>query len=308
MWSDIIGILSYLNTITLWNITGTDASGKITILNSISITDVAISLLSIVLMVILTKNIPGLLEVTLNKFATTKNASYSIKTILTYIIITTCTIVCLGHLGVTWDNLQWLVAALSVGLGFGLQEIFGNFVSGLILLFERPIRLGDIVTIGDVSGTVTRIRIRATTIMQFDKKELIVPNKKFITESLTNWTLSDTVTRIEISVGVSYNENLDIVQRNLLDIANKCPYVAKEPAPKAYFMRFGDSNLDHSLYVYVNTISERYPAINYLNKAIYNRFKDLNIEIAYNQIDMYIKNVKTEQEIKIDATPREEKK
>ena len=247
----------------MWNITGTDASGKITILNSISITDVAISLLSIVLMVILTKNIPGLLEVTLNKFATTKNASYSIKTILTYIIITTCTIVCLGHLGVTWDNLQWLVAALSVGLGFGLQEIFGNFVSGLILLFERPIRLGDIVTIGDVSGTVTRIRIRATTIMQFDKKELIVPNKKFITESLTNWTLSDTVTRIEISVGVSYNENLDIVQRNLLDIANKCPYVAKEPAPKAYFMRFGDSNLDHSLYVYVNTISERYPAIKY---------------------------------------------
>ncbi len=301
MWSDIIGILSYLNTITLWNITATDAAGKISIIKSVSITDVVISIFCIVLMVIMVKNIPGLLEVTLNKFATTQNASYSTKTILTYIIIGVCLVISMGKLGVTWDNLQWLVAALSVGLGFGLQEIFGNFVSGLIILFERPIRLGDIVTIGDISGTVTKIRIRATTILQFDKKELIVPNKKFITESLTNWTLSDTMTRIEIKVGVGYSSDVELVQKTLLDIANECPYVMKDPAPKAYFISFGDSNLDHTLYVYIKTIAERYLALNYLNKTIFNKFNELNIEIAFNQIDMYIKNINSDQEIKIQT-------
>lgn len=93
-----------------------------------------------------------------------------------------------GSLGVSWDKLQWLAAALSVGLGFGLQEIFGNFVSGLIILFERPVRIGDTVTIGTYSGTVSKIRIRATTITDFDRKEVIIPNKAFVTERLINWS------------------------------------------------------------------------------------------------------------------------
>ena len=111
------------------------------------------------------------------------------------------------------DKLQWLAAGLTVGLGFGLQEIFANFVSGLIILFERPIRIGDTITIGTFSGSVSKIRIRATTITDFDRKEVIIPNKAFVTERLINWSLSDTITRVLIKVGVAYGSDLDKVKR-----------------------------------------------------------------------------------------------
>ena len=120
----------------------------------------------------LIRNLPGLLEVlVLSRLNMRQGASYAITTILNYIIIAVGAMTVFGSLGVSWDKLQWLAAALSVGLGFGLQEIFGNFVSGLIILFERPVRIGDTVTIGSFSGTVSKIRIRATTITDFDRKE-----------------------------------------------------------------------------------------------------------------------------------------
>jgi potassium efflux system protein len=115
----------------------------------------------------------------------------------------------LGTLGVSWMHLQWMAAALSVGIGFGLQEIVANFVSGLIILFERPIRVGDTVTVGDTDGVVTKIRIRATTIRNWDRKELLVPNKEFVTGRLLNWSLSDPVTRIVLVVGVAYGSDVD---------------------------------------------------------------------------------------------------
>jgi potassium efflux system protein len=108
----------------------------------------------------------------------------------------------LNTIGAQWSQLQWLVAALGVGIGFGLQEIVTNFISGLIILFDRPVRVGDIVTVGDTDGVVTKIRIRATTIRNWDRKELLVPNKEFITGRLLNWSLSDQMTRVVIIVGV----------------------------------------------------------------------------------------------------------
>ena len=110
-------------------------------------------------------------------------------------------------IGIGWSSIQWLVAAIGVGLGFGLQEIFANFISGLIILFERPIRVGDVVSVGDVSGTVSRIRTRATWITAFDRKELLVPNKEFVTGQLINWTLSDAVLRLSIPVGIAYGSD-----------------------------------------------------------------------------------------------------
>lgn len=103
-------------------------------------------------------------------------------------------------IGIEWSKLQWLVAALGVGLGFGLQEIFANFISGLIILFEKPIRIGDTVTIRDLTGSITRINTRATTITDWDRKEIIVPNKAFITEQFINWSLSDSVTRVVLTI------------------------------------------------------------------------------------------------------------
>ncbi len=153
----------------------------------------------------LIRNLPGLLEVlVLSRLNMRQGTSYAITTILNYAIIAIGAMTVFGALGVSWDKLQWLAAALSVGLGFGLQEIFGNFVSGLIILFERPVRIGDTVTIGTFSGTVSKIRIRATTITDFDRKEVIIPNKAFVTERLINWSLSDTVTRVVIRLGVAY--------------------------------------------------------------------------------------------------------
>jgi uncharacterized mscS family protein HI_0195.1 len=196
-------------------------------------------------------------------------------------------------LGMSWSKLQWLFAALSVGLGFGMQEIFANFVSGIILLFERPIRVGDTVTINDVSGTVAKIRIRAITLIDPDRKEVIVPNKSFVTGQVINWALSNTVTRLVISIGVAYGSDLELVKRLLLQAANEQPSVLKDPEPRALFLSFGASTLDHELRVYVGQLSERINTIDALNRRINELFAEHNIDIAFNQLDVFIKNKDT---------------
>lgn len=303
LWSDFIVVLSYLDTITLWTVSVIDPATNLPLPKRISISDLLIAIYTITLTFLLVKNLPNILEIIiLNKFVATKNASYSIKTILIYILIAVGTSITLSKLGVGWDNLQWLIAALSVGLGFGLQEIFGNFVSGIIILFERPMRLGDLVTINNTTGFVTKIRIRATTILLEDKKELIVPNKTFITEPISNWVLSDTMTRIEVSIGAAYGSDLKQINEILLSIAKNCPYVMEKPEPIVYFTNFGDSSLDHMLYVYIKNIADRKKAMNYLNTEIYNKFNEHGIEIPFNQVEMFIKNTNSGQEIKIDQS------
>ena len=150
-------------------------------------------------------------------------------------------------IGIGWGNIQWLIAALGVGIGFGLQEIVANFISGLILLFERPIRVGDTVTVGDMSGVVSRIRIRATAITGWDRKELIVPNKEFVTGRLINWTLSDTVLRVSIPVGVAYGSDTKKAKERMLAVAKANEKVLHDPAPSVVFMGFGASSLDFDL-------------------------------------------------------------
>ena len=164
--------------------------------------------------------------------------------------MTVGTVAVLNIIGWNWSQIQWLVAALSVGLGFGLQEIVANFVSGLIILFERPVRVGDTVTVGLLTGTVTKVRIRATTITDWDRKEIIVPNKSFITEQVINWTLSDPITRIVVPVGISYGSDVELAHRVMEDTLRSLPLVLEEPQPLVYFMGFGDSSLDFKLYLY----------------------------------------------------------
>ncbi len=116
-------------------------------------------------------------------------------------------------MGIGWGDVQWLIAALGVGLGFGLQEIVANFVSGLIVLAERPIRIGDVVTVGGTTGKVARIRARATVVVDFDNKEVIIPNKTFITGPVVNWTLSSQVSRIVLKFGVAYGSDIARIQQ-----------------------------------------------------------------------------------------------
>ncbi|AVR86982.1 mechanosensitive channel MscK [Thauera aromatica] len=298
VWADLITVFAYLDNIVLYQFTAADGSSG----TPISLRDVLGALLIAGIAFILAANLPGLLEVlVLSRMKLAQGSAYAATTLLSYVIAGVGIVATFGTLGVSWDKLQWLVAALSVGLGFGLQEIFANFVSGLIILFERPVRIGDVVTIGNVSGTVSRIQIRATTITDFDRKEIIVPNKAFITGQLINWSLTDTVTRVTVKVGVAYGADLELTRRLLLQIARDNPRVLDEPAPLAFFLAFGASTLDHELRIHVRELADRNAAIDEINRAIDHLFREHGIEIAFNQMDVHIRSVADGREAKLQT-------
>lgn len=296
VWSDLVTVVSYLRDITLWQQTSTTEAGVVT--ETISLFNLIVALIIVVITYILVRNIQGILEVLIfSRVKLSQGTPYTITTLLTYILVAVGGAWAFSTLGMSWSKLQWLFAALSVGLGFGMQEIFANFVSGIILLFERPIRVGDTVTINDVTGTVAKIRIRAITMIDPDRKEVIVPNKSFVTGQVTNWALSNTVTRLVISVGVAYGSDLELVKRLLLQAANEQPSVLKDPEPRALFLTFGASTLDHELRVYVGQVSERNDTLDALNRRVNQLFAENNIDIAFNQLDIFIKNKDTGEEI-----------
>ena len=291
IWSDLITVFAYLDSITLWHYSGTEAGASV--VRSVTMGSLLFAIVAFMVAWALIRNLPGLLEVLiLSRLNMRQGTSYAITSILNYAIIAIGAMAVFGALGVSWDKLQWLAAALSVGLGFGLQEIFGNFVSGLIILFERPVRIGDTVTIGTFSGTVSKIRIRATTITDFDRKEVIIPNKAFVTERLINWSLSDTVTRVVIRLGVAYGSDLDKVKEVLLQAAHEHPKVMPEPAPSVFFTTFGASTLDHELRLYVRELRDRSYTVDELNRAIDRLCRENDINIAFNQLEVHLRNEK----------------
>ena len=296
VWSDLVTVVSYLRDITLWQQTSTTETGVVT--ETISLFNLIVALIIVVITYILVRNIQGILEVLIfSRVKLSQGTPYTITTLLTYIFVAVGGAWAFSTLGMSWSKLQWLFAALSVGLGFGMQEIFANFVSGIILLFERPIRVGDTVTINGVTGTVAKIRIRAITMIDPDRKEVIVPNKSFVTGQVINWALSNTVTRLVVSVGVAYGSDLDLVKRLLLQAAHEQPSVLKDPEPRALFLTFGASTLDHELRVYVGQVSERNDTLDALNRRVNELFAENNIDIAFNQLDIFIKNKDTGEEI-----------
>ncbi len=289
IWSELITVFSYLDSITLWHY-NTSVAGS-SVLQAVTLGNLLVALLIIAVAYVMTRNLPGLLEVlVLSRLQLRQGTSYAITTMLTYLITIIGAATSLSSMGVSWDKLQWLVAALSVGLGFGLQEIFANFVSGLIILFERPVRIGDTITIGSFSGGVSKIRIRATTITDFDRKEVIIPNKAFVTERLINWSLSDTITRVIIRIGVAYGSDLDKVKEVLLQAARENPRVMVDPEPQVFFLEFGASSLDHELRLYVRELGDRSYTVDELNRAIDRLCRENNINIAFNQLEVYLHN------------------
>ena len=300
VWSDLITVAYYLNGVTLWQQSVTTETGVV--MESVTLLNALVAVIILLVTYVLVRNIGGLLEVVIfSHVKLSQGTPYTVTTLLTYMIITLGAALAFGTLGMSWSKLQWLFAALSVGLGFGMQEIFANFVSGIIILFERPVRIGDTITIGTYSGTVSKIRIRATTLVDFDKKEVIVPNKAFVTERLVNWALSNSMTRLVISVGVAYGSDVELVKRLLLQAAVENERVLKDPAPMAYFLSFGASTLDHELRVYVGQLADRTRTIDELNRRINQLFTEHNIEIAFNQLDIFIKNQSTDEEIKLSS-------
>ena len=287
IWEPVFPAFGILQDIQFWSydmvVDGVTKAVPITLANIIMAIVVALTT------IIASRNLPGLLEVILlNRLPMDPGARYAYSTVCRYAITAIGIIIVFNTIGIKWGNLQWLVAALGVGLGFGLQEIVANFICGLIVLFERPFRIGDTVTIGDISGTVSRIRIRATTVVDWDRKELIVPNKEFIVGRLINWSLSDKYIRIRIPVGIAYGSDTKLAEELLVQAASKNPHVLSKPAPDAIFKGFGDNSLNFELRVYINGIDDWWPMLHQLNVTIDNAFKEAGVTIAFPQRDVHL--------------------
>ncbi|MEG5265474.1 mechanosensitive channel MscK [Pseudomonas sp. JDS28PS106] len=289
VWADLITVFAYLDNVILYEYTsGTGANISMV---PISLGDFVGAVIIVAITFVLAGNLPGLLEVlVLSRLNLAQGSAYATTTLLSYAIAGIGFVSTLSALGVSWDKLQWLVAALSVGLGFGMQEIFANFISGIMILFERPVRIGDTITIGNLSGTVSKIRIRATTITDFDRKDIIVPNKTFITGQLINWSLTDTITRVTLKLGVDYGSDLDLVRTLLLQAARENPRVLKDPEPIVFFLNFGESSLDHELRMHVRDLGDRNPVLDEINRFINKEFKKQKIRISFRQLEVYLKN------------------
>ncbi|SHH30562.1 mechanosensitive ion channel domain-containing protein [Ferrimonas marina] len=290
IWGSAVEQVQWFNDVVLWQVIEQTESGA-TLVN-ISLRSVLIAIGLLLLTLFAVQNLPGMLELlVLRRLDLQPGSGYAITTILRYLVILTGVMTAFAMVGFQWSKLQWLVAAVGVGLGFGLQEIFANFVSGLIILFERPIRIGDIVTINNLSGTVSRINTRATTIIDWDMKEIVVPNKAFITDQLINWSLTDPMTRVVISVGVAYGSDIDKAEELLHEVARDHPTVLDDPAPQVFFLSFGASSLDFELRLYIPAIESRNFVIHAINKAIDRRFREANIEIAFPQLDLHVREL-----------------
>ncbi|MCZ7637476.1 MAG: mechanosensitive ion channel [Verrucomicrobia bacterium] len=258
----------------------------------VSLWDLMLVLLAAAVTLMAARNLPGFLEMAVfSRLRFERGSGYALTATLRYAIVLVGVVVVAQGLGLSWNKVQWLAAAITVGIGFGLQEVFANFVSGLILLFERPVRVGDIVTVADVSGVVTRIQIRATTIRDWDNRELILPNKELITGRFVNWTLSDSITRILCTVGVAYHSDVRQVRELLLNIARQHPAVLAEPAPFVAFESFGDSALNFTLRAHVSRTDQRMTTLSDLNASILDAFRQAGIEIAFPQRDLHVRSL-----------------
>lgn len=271
---------------------GSNESGTSEPIRTITLADVGAAFLFFALTWVLARNLPGLLEITLlNRLPLDSGARFAITSILRYFIGIIGVLLAFSAMGIGWSHVQFLAAALTFGLAFGLQEIFANFISGLIILVERPVRVGDTVTVNNVNGRITRIRMRATTVLDWEMRELILPNKVFITEQFINWTLSDPRLRVTVPVGVSYGSDVRLVERTLFELGQSQDHVVPEPKVRVLFMGFGDSTLNFELRVYVEHFDYFVEARSVLHTRIMERFRELGIEIAFPQRDLHIRDI-----------------
>ncbi len=287
IWSELFPAFRIFDDVTLWHQTVT-VGGEQQV-RPITLADIGLAVFYGIITVVLAKQLPAVLEMILLKSFDMPSASrYTVTTLTAYAVVIGGVLLVFNTVGAQWSQLQWLVAALGVGIGFGLQEIVANFISGLIILFERPIRIGDIVTVGDTDGVVTKIRIRATTVRNWDRKELLVPNKEFVTGRLLNWSLSDQMTRIVIIVGAAYGSDVDKAHALMREAAEENEYVLDDPHPVVSFEGFGDNSLTLLLRAYIDDLDLRIPTITALHKAINQKFNEAGIVIAFPQRDLHL--------------------
>jgi small-conductance mechanosensitive channel len=241
-------------------------------------------------------------EKILDKRSLERGLKDSILTITIYLGWGLGLILALGILGVNTTSLAVIFGALSIGIGFGLQNIFNNFISGLILLFERPIQVGDYVEVGGLWAEVKKINVRATVVQTFDNASVIIPNSEFISQQVTNWSFKDKRMRRNLEVGVAYGSDVDLVQQTLLEIAHKTSGVLKYPRPDVLFIDHADSALIFRLRIWVN-VDDYWTVASQIRCDIDRCFRELDIEIAFPQRDLHIKGAVPFNVIKDDPNP-----
>ncbi|MGY3941633.1 miniconductance mechanosensitive channel MscM [Aeromonas tecta] len=284
-WSDLNSAFSFLSNIEVWQVSSKVAG--IEQLSAITLQDLMLTAFVFILTVVTARNLPGLMELSLlQHLSLSPGTGFALTTVSKYLVLLIGALTGFSMLGIDWSKTQWLVAALSVGLGFGLQEIFANFVSGLIILFEKPIRLGDTVTIRDLTGTVTKIKTRATTIVDWDRKEIIVPNKAFITEQFINWSLSDAITRVKLRIRIGLTQEPKRVQQLLEQCVRESTLVLDTPTPEVFLIEFTDSALIYEIRLYVNNMDHRMPITHEVHSLILEKLHQLGMHLPHQQIDI----------------------
>jgi small-conductance mechanosensitive channel len=231
-------------------------------------------------------------EDVLERFSLKKGIPRMISVMTRYTLIVIGVFVAVSLAGMSLDNLTIILGAFSVGIGFGLQNIFNNLVSGLILLFERPIQIGDVVEVGSLVGNIKSMGIRSSNLKTFDGAEVIVPNGHLVSNEVINWTLSDKTRRIEIFAGVAYGSDVHKVKKLLLKILSDHPDIIDKPEPQVYFNDLGESSLDFRLLFWTNNFDEWLRIKSEVVFKIYDTLNEEGIEIPFPQRDIHVKSGK----------------
>lgn len=226
----------------------------------------------------------------LDRFEIEPGLQYTLSRVTQYIIVVIGFLISFQFVGIDLSSLAVIFGLLSVGIGFGLQNITANFISGLIIMFERPISVGDRVDVGGVEGDVTEINIRSTKIHTLNSISIIVPNSQFVENNVVNYSHGNPTFRLDVEVGVSYSSNLDTVLKALNEVAEEHPKVMKHPKHQVHLTEFGDSAWDMQLRVWIPNVKDRYVLKNELNQEIVRKFKDYDIEIPFPQRDLHFRS------------------
>ncbi len=223
----------------------------------------------------------------LPRFKLAESAQFVMLRLIHYILVVIGLLLAINLVGIQITSLTVIFGLLGVGLAFGLQNITSNFVSGLILLFERPVSVGDYIEVGGAMGKVQSINMRSTTVITRDNITLIVPNSSFIEGTVTNWSVGDPKIRINVPVGVAYGSDTELVKRLLLEVAERHPEVLKDPKPDVLFKEFADSSLNFSLRVWILNPMGRFKIISDLNYAVDAAFRENNVTVPFPQRDVH---------------------
>lgn len=284
-WSAVVDFLTKVGEIFTMNLFKLGDS-------QISLGTILYFIIGFIILTFLSKRFRNLLvDKILLKANFEKGARNSIGLIARVLFMFIGSIVIIQTAGIDMSSLSLLAGALGVGIGFGLQNITDNFISGIIILFEKPIKVGDRIVVGETEGDVINISVRATTILTNENVSIIVPNSEFISSRVINWSHNDRNIRFDIPVGVSYSEDPAAVKKVLLEVASTNDHVLKHPQPFVFFDEFADSSLNFTLAVWTSTHTDKPRRLKTeLYFEIFEKFKEKGIEIPFPQRDVYIKS------------------